>query len=59
MEAAGIKTYDTSVRKVPIDYGIGESYINVSNQRPIIPSHSFKAIMRHNPQGKLIHRIKR
>ena len=36
--------------------GIGESYISIKSQRPIIPSHSFRAIIRSNPQGKLVYR---
>ena len=56
MEAAGLKTYESDIRKIPIDYGIGESYISIKSQRPIIPSHSFRAIIRSNPQGKLVYR---
>lgn len=51
MEAAGLKTYDTKIRIIPVDYGMGESYIRVANQRPVIPSRSFESIVKYNPQG--------
>lgn len=59
MEAAGLKTYDAKVRKIPLDYGIGNSYITVKNQRPFIPSDSFESIIKFNPNGLYIQRIKK
>jgi len=63
MEAAGIKTYDMNVRsyKVPANHSIGESSFVVTHAdaRPIIPQSSFKSIIKHNPQGNMIYRIKK
>ena len=53
MEAATLKTYDMKERKIPVDYGMGESYITIKNQRPIIPGTSFRSIIKLNPDGKL------
>ena len=63
MEAAGIKTYDMNLRsyKVPANRNIGESSFVVTHAdaRPIIPQSSFKSIIKHNPQGNMIYRIKK
>ena len=62
MEAAGIKTFDKNriSYKIPLDYGIGESFISIVREksRPILPSVSFKSIIKHNPQGKMIYKMK-
>lgn len=59
MEAATLKTYDMKERKIPVDYGMGESYITIKNQRPIIPGTSFRSIIKLNPDGKIVHRLKK
>ena len=59
MEGVGLKTYDMKARKIPLDYGIGDSYIIVKNQRPIIPGDSFQSIIRFNPSGIYIQRMKK
>lgn len=59
MEAATLKTYDMKERKIPVDYGMGESYITIKNQRPIIPGPSFRSIIKLNPDGKIVHRLKK
>ncbi|SHI36498.1 DUF6443 domain-containing protein [Bacteroides stercorirosoris] len=63
MEAVGIKTYDMNMRsyKVPASHSIGESSFVVTHAdaRPIIPRSSFKSIIKHNPQGNMIYRIKK
>lgn len=59
MEGAGLKTYDMKVRKIPLDYGIGDSYIIVKSQRPIIPGDSFKSIIRFNSNGIHMQRMKK
>lgn len=63
MEAVGIKTYDMNMRsyKVPANHSIGESSFVVTHAdaRPIIPRSSFKSIIKHNPQGNMIYRIKK
>lgn len=56
MEAAGLKTYDLKTRRIPIDYGIGSSYIKIINQRPIIPSDAFSSIIKFNPNGEMIYK---
>ena len=59
MEGAGLKTYDMKVRKIPLDYGIEDSYIIVKSQRPIIPGDSFKSIIRFNSNGIHMQRMKK
>lgn len=59
MKSAGLTTYDMNVRKIPLDYGIGNSYIIVKSQSPIIPSNSFKSIIRFNPSGVYMQRMKK
>lgn len=59
MEGVGLKTYDMKARKIPLDYGIGDSYIIVKNQRPIIPGDSFQSIIRFNPSGIYMQRMKK
>ena len=58
MEAGGLKTYDMKISKLPLDYGIGNSYITVINQRPVMPKKSFNSIKRLNSNGISIYRKK-
>ena len=63
MEAAGFKTYDNQrkVYKVPANHSLGESSFTITheNLRPIVPSVSFKSIIKHNPQGSIIYKTRR
>lgn len=63
MEAAGFKTYDNQrkVYKVPANHSLGESSFTITheNLRPIVPSASFKSIIKHNPQGSIIYKTRR
>jgi len=63
MEAANIKTYDNRKKshRVPANHSLGESsFVTYRvNSRPIIPSVSFKSIIKNNPQGQLLYKIKK
>lgn len=63
MKAAGLKTYNDKQQKyrVPDNRSFGESSFIVThkNLHPIIPSVLYKSIIRHNPQGKTIHKTKK
>lgn len=58
LEAGGIKTYTKTKNtySIPSNYKLGESSftVSISNSRPIIPSVSFRNIIKPNPNGKLI-----
>lgn len=63
MEAAGLITYnkETYNYRVPANRSLGESsfHIQYSSPRPILPSTSFKSIIRINPQGQIISKSRR
>ena len=63
MKTAGLKTYNDKQQKyrVPDNRSFGESSFIVThkNLHPIIPSVLYKSIIRHNPQGKTIHKTKK
>lgn len=47
--------------KVPANHSLGESSFTITheNLRPIVPSASFKSIIKHNPQGSIIYKTRR
>jgi len=60
MEAAGLETYKqkTMTYRVPANHLLGESSFTTTytTARPIVPSNSYKSIIRLNPQGQPIKR---
>lgn len=62
MEDAGLKVYEPNrkVYKIPANHYLGESSFTVTheNARPLTPDATLKSIIKHNPQGKLIYRLK-
>lgn len=63
MESAGLKTYDNQrkIYRVPANHSLGESSFTITHEslRPIVPSASFKSIVKHNPQGSIIYKTRR
>ena len=62
IESVGLKTYNSKQMRLPLDYGIGDASVIVVSQRPVLlsvfPPSAFGAIMKANPQGLYINRIK-
>ena len=60
LEAAGIITFTqkSTRHRIPSSHYLGESSFiaTISTSRPVIPSVSFRAIIKNNPQGKMIYR---
>ena len=60
LEAAGIITFTqkSTRHRIPSSHYLGESSFiaTISTSRPLIPSVSFRAIIKNNPQGKMIYR---
>lgn len=61
MESVDLPTYEIKMTTYKIsNRQFGESSYNVTvrNSRPLLPSIAFRAIMKSNPQGNYIRRIK-
>ncbi|WP_240056766.1 RHS repeat domain-containing protein, partial [Bacteroides caccae] len=60
LEAAGIITFTqkSTRHRISSSHYLGESSFiaTISTSRPVIPSVSFRAIIKNNPQGKMIYR---
>ena len=60
LEAAGIITFTqkSTRHRIPSSHYLGESSFiaTISTSRPVIPSVLFRAIIKNNPQGKMIYR---
>lgn len=62
INVTGLKTNETKKRtyKIPANHYLGESSFTVThgNARPLTPRAALKVIVKNNPQGKLIYRLK-